>query len=111
MKKPKEELHLINDKEDKKKSNVQKLKKSYVMKRIKRKKEKMHKNGWSIMQMNAINKASAKNYNKFLQPIVALEMKKNMWEEKRNRGRIYKKNNNKQKYEKLYMTKEKIARK
>jgi hypothetical protein len=45
MKKPKEELHLINDKEDKKKSNVQKLKKSYVMKRIKRKKEKMHKNG------------------------------------------------------------------
>jgi len=95
----------------KKKSNVQKLKKSYVMKRIKRKKEKLHKKGWSIMQMNAINNASAKNYNKFLQPIVALEMKKNMWEEKRNRGRIYKKNNNKQKYEKLYMTKEKIARK
>ncbi len=72
---------------------------------LKEKKEKLHKNGWSIMQMNAINNASTKNYNKFVQPIVALGMKKNMWEEERNRGRILKKNNDKQKYEKLYIMK------
>jgi len=37
-------------------------------------------------------------------------MKKKMWEKKKNRGRI-KKKNNKQKYEKIYITKEKIVRK
>jgi hypothetical protein len=47
-KKPKEELCFINDKENKK-SNVQKLKKSCIVKIIKRKKEKLHKNGLSII--------------------------------------------------------------
>jgi hypothetical protein len=43
-----------------------------------------------------------KNYNKFVEPIVALEMKKNTWEEEGSRGRIKTKEENKkkQKYEK-----------
>jgi len=41
-----------------------------------------------------------KYYDKFVEPIVALEMKKKMWEEEGNSGRIIKKNNGKQTYEK-----------
>jgi hypothetical protein len=61
---------------------------------------------WSITRQQ-------KNYNKLIEPVVTLEMKKNTWEKKRSKGRIKTKEENKkkEKYEKKNRTKEKRARK